>query len=372
MTDNYYSTLGVPKNASQDEIKKAYRKMAMKYHPDRNSGDKDAEQKFKEAAEAYEVLGNPERRKRYDQFGKEGVKGAGFNSYEDIFSSFGDIFGSGGGGIFGDFFGGQSHSHSQRGASLKCEVQLSFEESIHGTEKNIELRRQEICDTCHGSGAAPGSKPDVCNYCGGSGAVQTAQGFFRIQTTCPQCRGTGRIIKSPCKTCSGSGRAAKKSKIKVKIPPGIEDGTRMRISGEGEPGDDGGYRGDLYCYIYVKPHPFFERAGDDILCTVPITFAQASLGTELTVPTMGGKSKMQIPHGTQSGQVFRLRGQGAPNVHGYGKGDLLVKVIIETPRKLTKRQEELLREFSEIDQKHVSPERKSFFDKLKNYFTEDK
>ncbi|MFH0911144.1 MAG: molecular chaperone DnaJ [Planctomycetota bacterium] len=377
---DYYEILGVSREASAEEIKKAYRKMAMKHHPDRNPGDKDAEEKFKEAAMAYEVLRDPEKRSRYDRYGPEGVTidTAGFSSFEDIFSHFSDIFGGGGGGgggLFDGIFGGMGmdmpHRGARMGASLKCRVNITFEEAAFGTTKTIDLRRAEICRACKGSGAAPGTSPSSCAACRGRGQIYRSQGFFSVATTCPRCGGEGSVIEKPCPSCKGSGRETKTARIKVTIPPGVEDGTRMRIPGEGEPGGPGASRGDLYCYILVAEHPFFRRQNDDVYCEVPITFAQAALGAQLEVPTLRGRARLKIPAGTQTHQIFRLRHQGIRNMHGHGQGDQVVRVIVETPRKLMARQEELLRELAEIEEKNVSPQRKSFLETLKGYFTEE-
>ena len=369
---DYYQVLGVERNASLEDVKKAYRKMALKWHPDRNPNNKEeAETRFKEAAEAYEVLGDPEKRQRYDQFGHEGLAGMhmhGFSNLEDIFEAFGDIFG-GGGGIFESFFGGRAGRRAaQRGPSLRCEVTISLQEVAMGAQRTIELRRREICDACKGSGARPGSIPATCNYCGGRGEVQQSQGFFVVRITCPRCRGKGSIVTQPCETCQGAGRSVKATSINVRIPSGVENGTRMRVSGEGEVGENGAPRGDLFCDIYVTPHPLFERHGDDILCELPIGFSQAALGAEVEVPTLDGKTGLQIPPGTQSGQVFRLPGNGLPNIHGRGKGNQLVQVTIETPKNVTPEMEKLLRELAKIEEKEVTPKRMSFFEKVKDYF----
>ncbi len=379
---DYYTILGVDKGASQEDIKKAYRKLAMKYHPDRNPGDKAAEEKFKEAAEAYEVLHDEQKRKRYDMYGHEGLAGAdgqggpSFSSFEDIFSHFADIFGggAGGGSIFEGVFGGGSGFGQgvRAGASLKCRVNITFEESATGVTKTIELRRNEICSSCHGSGSAPGTKPRTCSTCGGRGQVYRNQGFFSVAQTCPNCHGKGVFVDKPCPSCKGDGRESKVVRIKVNIPAGIEDGTRLRIPDEGEPSESGGPRGDLYCYIFVSEHDFFTRQGDDVVCQIPITFSQAALGTELEVPTLKNKARVKIPAGTQSGQVFRLRGLGFKRLRDKSEGDQIVQVIVETPKKLTQRQEELFRELAALDETYVSPQRKGFMDRWKDYFSDSK
>jgi len=373
---DYYEVLGVEKTASADEIKKAYRKLAMKYHPDRNPDNKEAEEKFKEAAEAYEVLRDDQKRQRYDQFGHAGMGGqeVHFSNVEDIFSHFGDIFGGMGGigSIFGDIFGGGGRGRAgpQPGPSLRCELAVTFMEAAKGTSKTINLRRHKHCSECGGSGAARGSSPTSCSYCNGHGQVVSRRGFFSMQSVCPRCHGSGQEISDPCRRCSGSGAEAEEAKIEIRIPAGIEDGTRMRLGGEGEPGDPGAPRGDLYCTVRVKPHQFFTRHHDDLLMEMPVTYSQAVLGAEIEVPTISGKSRLKIPGGTPSGQVFRLREQGMPNVGGYGRGDQLVRVVVRVPKSPSKDEKELIRKLAEVEKVPVSPSSGGFFDKLRDLFGE--
>jgi len=368
---DYYEVLGVAKDASAEQIKKAYRKCAMEFHPDRNPGNAEAEQKFKEAAEAYECLSDQDKRARYDRFGHEGLRGApqhDFSNFESIFEVFGDLFGGGGGGGGGDFFGfGRRRAGPRPGASLKVELELGFLEAAKGCEKVVEIRRGESCETCKGSGAKAGTKASTCGTCGGRGEVAATQGFFQIRTTCPSCGGQGSRIDKPCADCGGEGSKKKKREIKVRIPAGVEDGTRMRVSGEGEAGAQGGPRGDLYVFLSVQPHDFFARDGDDLICEVPITFPQAALGARVHVPTLDGTEEIDVPRGTQTGTVFRLTGKGLTSLRGYGKGDELVRVVVETPKRLTKRQEELLRELASVDETEVAEKRRSFLDKLKDF-----
>ncbi|MEW6235779.1 MAG: molecular chaperone DnaJ [Candidatus Omnitrophota bacterium] len=370
---DYYEVLGVSKNASQDEIKKAYRKLALKYHPDRNPDDKDAVEKFKEATEAYEVLGDDSKRRDYDQFGHAGVGGAGFGGpggaafrdFQDIFGDFGDIF--------GEFFGGgrsrpRSRSRARRGDDLRYDLEISLIEAYKGVEKQIEVPRQTSCDACGGNGCATGSQPSTCPQCNGRGQINMAQGFFSISRTCNRCGGIGTVITNPCVKCHGTGRVMHRSKVKIKIPPGTMTGLKLKVAGEGEAGYFGGPPGDLYIVLLVAPHPIFEREGEDLVCEVPISIAQASLGAELRVPTLEGSVKMKVPAGTQTGKVFRLSGKGMPSLRGYGQGDQLVRVLVETPTRLTARQRELLEEFATISGEETNPQSRSFFDKVKQVF----
>jgi len=364
---DYYEVLGVERNASADDLKKSYRKLAMKCHPDRNPGDKEAETKFKEAAEAYEVLGDEQKRARYDQHGHAGVDGMGhagqgFSSMDDIFAQFGDVFG--GGNLFDQLFSGGGRQAANQGASLKLGLEIGFREAVQGCTKTIDLRRNESCKTCSGSGAKAGTKPKVCPLCKGHGQVRQGQGFFVVQTTCPQCGGQGKVISDPCKDCRGQGAIPEKITIKVRIPAGIEDGSRLRVSGEGEPGRDGGPRGDLYVQVRVAADPFFERHEDHLVCKVPVTFAQACLGAEIEVPTLEGTAKLRIPAGSQSGEILRMRGLGVAG--DRGKGDQLVVVQLAIPKKITDRQRELLVELGKIEDE--AGEQKGFFDKVKSFF----
>jgi len=361
---DYYEILGVAKTATVDEIKKAYRQAALKHHPDRNPGDKDAEARFKEAADAWEVLSDPDKRARYDQFGHEGLEQGGFGprgfrSTDDIFEAFGDIF--------GDFFGfGRQRAH--RGANLGAEVELDFTDAAKGVERTLDVKRHEICATCGGSGAKAGSAPVTCPVCNGHGQVLQGGGFFTIRTACPKCRGTGKHIKDPCKPCGGHGIVRETVQIKVKIPAGIDTQTRLRVSGEGEPSLEGGGRGDLFVDVTVHPHPVFERDGVHLLCDLPVSFVQAALGAEIDVATLEEKVSLKIPRATPSGQQFRLRGHGLPDVEGGRKGDLIVRVVVDVPRHLTKQQEDLLREYAKTENVEVKPRKKGFFDKIKDIF----
>jgi len=352
---DYYELLGVGKGATTDEIRAAYRKLALKYHPDRNPDDKEAEKKFKEISEAYDVLSDDQKRKLYDQYGHEGLRGQATRdfqtaSFQDIFEAFGDIFGDAS--VFGDFFGmGRGGRRAvRRGASLRVELEVEFQEAALGTKKTIELARHEPCGTCRGSGAKPGTSTVPCKSCGGRGVVSRNAGFFVLQQACPACGGEGKRIQTPCGDCRGAGVVRAKREIEIQIPAGIEHGTRMRLGGQGEASRDGGPPGDLYVDVFVKAHPFFKRDENDIFCEVPVTFAQATMGTEIEVPTLHGKSLLKIPHGTPSGALLRMRGQGVTGVNGRGRGDQIVRVTVSVPTKLTKRQEELLAEFAKIEQ----------------------
>lgn len=372
---DYYEVLGLKKEASPEEIKKAFRELAKQWHPDRNPDKKqEAEEKFKEIAEAYAVLSDEQKRKQYDQFGHDGMQGmsgADFSgvSVEDIFASF---FGGRGGSIFDDLFaGGGGYGQQGQGASLRYEMEIDLAESAKGVKKTVEISRDELCETCGGNGAKPGTKPTSCNYCRGHGYVARSQGFFTMKTACPRCGGRGETVENPCTGCRGSGRKRKKVRLEVPVPAGIESGTRIRLAGEGEPGDDGGPRGDLYVFVRVREHEYFVRRGRDLLIEMPVSFAMAALGGDIEVPALDGRVKLPVPKGTQSGQLLRLRGMGMPDVHGYGKGDLFVRVVVETPTKLSTEQEELLRKLAALDKVNVKPHSsRSFIDKLKDFFTE--
>jgi molecular chaperone DnaJ len=368
-----YEVLGVNRDASEDELKKAYRKLAMKYHPDRNPDNKEAEEKFKEVKEAYEILTDANKRAAYDRYGHDGINpqmggggGQGFDGFADAFGDiFGDIFGGGGG-------GGRGRSNVYRGADLRYNLEITLEEAARGADKTIRIPAQEECGTCHGSGAKPGTQPKTCPTCGGAGQVRIQQGFFSIQQTCPKCHGSGRIIPEPCTTCGGAGRVKRQKTLEVKIPAGIDDGMRLRHGGQGEPGVNGGPAGDLYVEIHIKQHPVFQRDGDDLHCEMPISFTTAALGGEIEIPTLDGAANIRIPAETQSAKVFRLRGKGIRNVRTHAPGDLMVHVIVETPVKLTDRQKELLREFGEIASSNAerhNPKAKSWMDKVKDFFS---
>jgi len=371
---DYYEVLGVTKSADEAEIKKAYRRIAMKFHPDRNSEDPKSEEKFKEASEAYEVLSDSEKRQRYDQFGHAGVNsqfggggghGAGdFGGFSDIFSDvFGDIFGGAGGGR------GGRRSGPQRGSDLRYNLEMTLEEAVRGTEKKIRIPSLATCEPCKGSGAKPGSKPVTCNTCGGVGQVRMQQGFFSVQQTCPNCRGKGSIISDPCSKCHGQGRTEESKTLSVKIPPGVDTGDRIRLSGEGEGGPGGGPNGDLYVQVVVREHEVFKREGKNLYCEMPISIIDAALGGELEVPTLDGKVKLKIPEETQTGKLFRLRGKGITPVRGGGPGDLMCRVLVETPVNLSKKQRDLLKELQEsMESGKNSPQKNHWFEKVKKFF----
>lgn len=364
---DYYEVLGVSRTVDSNDLSKAYRKLAIKYHPDSNREDEEAIAKFKEAAEAYEVLSDREKRSLYDQYGHAGVDGnaGGFQDVGDIFEAFGDIFG---GTIFEDFFGGRSRSRVRRGADIRCDVTLDLEEAASGVRKQVSLTRHELCQTCTGSGAEPGSDAQVCGRCRGQGQVVQATGILRVQTTCPQCRGNGKIITTPCNDCDGSGALPKEVLLDVAIPAGVDDGMRVRLAEEGQASPDGGPPGDAYCFIQIRKHSIFHRDGSELALQVPLSYSQAVLGTEIEIPTLAGKKTLTVPKGTQSGEVFQLRGLGMPDPRSGAKGHLLVQTFVEIPKKVNAQQETLLRQLAELEDEHVTPHRKSFFEHVFDYF----
>jgi molecular chaperone DnaJ len=371
---DYYEVLGVNKDASEEEIKKAYRKLAMKHHPDRNPDNPKAEEQFKEAKEAYEMLSDDQKRAAYDQYGHAGVDpsmgggaGAGFGGFSDAF-----------GDIFGDIFGGQrgagggQRNNVYRGADLRYNMEISLEEAARGTETKIRIPVQATCETCKGSGARPGTSPVTCTTCNGHGQVRMQQGFFSVQQTCPKCHGTGKMVKEPCPTCHSAGRVKQNKTLSVKIPAGVDEGDRIRLSGEGEAGVNGGPTGDLYVVVHLKQHEIFQRDGGNLHCEMPISFSTAALGGEIEVPTLDGAAKMKIPAETQTGGVFRLRSKGIKPLRASEPGDLMVHVVVETPVKLTEKQKDLLREFdasTQADAGKHSPKNKSWLEKAKNFFS---
>lgn len=368
---DYYEVLGVSKGVSAADLKKAYRRIAMKHHPDRNPDNTESEDKFKEASEAYEILSDEQKRAAYDQFGHAGVDGnsgmggagaGGFGNFSDVF---GDVFGD----IFGGAGGGRSRGGPARGSDLRYTLDLSLEDAVRGSQVQIKVPTLAHCGTCDGSGAKPGSKPVTCSTCGGIGQVRMQQGFFSVQQTCPSCHGRGTTISNPCTGCHGQGRVEETKTLSVKVPPGVDTGDRIRLSGEGEAGAEGGPSGDLYVQVNVKAHEIFQRDGRDLYCEVPIDFVQATLGGEIEVPTLNGRVKLKVPAETQTGKLFRLRGKGVTPVRGGGTGDLMCRVVLETPVNLTAKQKDLLEQFSGTmkDGKH-SPRQKSWFDGMKNFF----
>jgi len=356
---DYYEILGVDRNADGNEIKAKYRKLALKHHPDRNPGDKEAEEKFKEAAEAYEVLRDTEKRKIYDQFGHEGLQGTGFSGFggfEDIFSSFGDIFDD----FFG-FGGRRSRTAARRGSDLRYDLTISFMDAARGVEKEIDIEKLETCPTCGGDGCAAGTSPEDCRYCGGTGQISRTQGFFSIRTTCPQCRGQGRSIAHPCNECRGIGQVERAKRVSVRLPAGVDTGSRLRLTGEGETGTHGGPPGDLYVFVRVTPHEFFRRDENNIVCQIPISIVQAALGDTIEVPTLNGTKPLEIPKGTQPGDILRFKGEGIPFLRGRGKGDQIIQVLVKTPTHLNKKQENLLREFAKAEASKLSNKIKRVF-----------
>ena len=383
MAADYYQTLGVSRSASQDEIKKAYRKLAIKYHPDKNPGDKAAEEKFKEISQAYEVLSNPEERSRYDQFGHDAYTNAGHGggAYDtrrakDIFSQFfGGGFGGGGGGFsFEDLFGGgrpRNPNAPVPGDDLRYDMEIDFEDAMYGAEKPVSIPRLESCDACHGSGCEPGSGKKTCPRCGGRGSQTISQGFFSVQQTCPACRGTGQIIEKPCRKCSGQGRVQKRDSFTVRIPPGVDTGSQVRVQGRGGAGLRGGQNGDLYVVFHVRPNRIFTRSGDDLLCEIPVPFSVMANGGVVDVPTIAGKTKMRVPAGSQSGSVLRIKGKGSPNLRRGTRGDLHVRLLVETPVKLTKEQQELLEKFNASLKTSNTPRAEGFVKEAKQFLRGD-
>jgi len=379
---DYYEVLGVPRSSTAEEIKKAYRKLALQHHPDKHKGDKKAEEKFKEIGEAYEVLSDQQKRDAYDRYGHRAfAPGAGMGAaggFHDPFEVFREVFNSGGagGGIFGDIFegafggssGGRRGSRSNQGSDLRYDLEIEFMEAVRGCEKEVTIRRPVSCTPCQGSGAAPGSKAVTCTTCRGQGQVAVSRGFFSIAQTCPKCGGTGQSIQNPCKSCHGEGRVEENARIKLKIPAGVDTGSRLRSVGQGEAGSRGGSSGDLYVVLTVRSHPVFEREEHDLFCDVPVAFSQLALGAEISIPSLDGEMTLKIPAGTSSNKVFRIRGQGVPSVSGRGRGDLHIRTQVEVPKHLNSAQKEALEHFAKLCDEHTHPERHSFFEKAKKIF----
>lgn len=371
---DYYEVLSVERTASGEEIKRSYRKLAVKYHPDKNPDDPQAEEKFKELGEAYDVLMDDQKRAAYDRYGHAAfAQGGGGRGFHDPFDIFREVFGGGGGaggGIFETFFGGggQSRESTQRGSDLRYDMQITLEEAAFGVEKEIELRKLDSCEKCNGSGAAAGSRAVTCPMCHGRGQVVSARGFFQVSQTCPRCRGLGEIIEKPCRVCGGEGRVEKTSRIKIKIPAGIAHGSRLRSAGNGEAGVRGGEQGDLYIVIHVQEHPVFEREENNLFCEVPIPFSVAALGGEVPVPTLEGKANVKVPPGTQSGQSFKLRGKGIVHLNGRDRGDLYARLLVEVPTDLNAEQRQKLEEFAALCGEENTPLHRSFFERAKDFF----
>lgn len=383
---DYYNILGVTKSATQEEIKKAYRKSAIKHHPDKNPGNPEAEKKFKEISEAYEVLSDEKKRQIYDQYGADALKGAagmggggphgGFSSMEEALRTFMGAFGGGGRGsetIFESFFGFDSDAadmSERQGASKRMNLTLTFEEAMTGVEKEASINNYATCETCDGSGAASPSAIKTCSRCQGRGQIHQSRGFFSMSTLCPQCNGKGKVISDPCRDCHGEGRVKKKQKVSIKVPAGVDTGMRLRLAGYGDAGEGGGYPGDLYVYITVESHRLFQRDGDDLILELPISFTEAALGAKKEIPTaLGSICKVNIPEGTQSGKALRVKSEGCPNVHGQGRGDLLIKITVETPVDLNQKQKDLLKQFAEMEKDSNSPRKQTFSDKIKVFFS---
>jgi molecular chaperone DnaJ len=373
MANDYYEMLGVSRSASQDELKKAYRKLAMKYHPDRNPGDKEAEDKFKEISEAYEVLSDEGKRRQYDQYGHEAFtrKGGGPTSGHNVdpFDLFSQMFGGGGGGIFDGIFGGGGRSGPRQGADLRYDLEIDFEEAVFGTEKRITIPQEVACERCGGSGAEAGTGKRTCPRCQGQGQVRVVQGFFSVSQPCPECQGQGEVIENPCRKCHGEGRVNQRKTIPIRIPAGVDTGVQLRVSGAGQAGRRGGPSGDLRVVIHVRSHDIFTREEEDIFCEVPIPFHIAALGGKVKVPTLNGATEIRIPPGTQSGARFRLRGKGIPSLRGHGRGDQHVRVYVEVPTKLDSAQKEKLQEFADVCVDSVHPKWRAFLDKAKRFFS---